>query len=299
VRDLGEHEDEEELETPSLSMTTSESRLAASADEGESPCDENKATASLEGTPSTRRSHRSRNATISYADIDDFDSAAESDTSPVSAEPTVGKDQRVTATSAKPSSSADSRQGPFLSPSVKKHFRESKRGSRRSRLLVKSQPTDPTEIQDIAQGRVNADGAAAVAHGRVSAFQADVDTCESLEEDFLPASRLSPGAGKYFSVVDRTESPSGTIKIKLNRVVKHSHKTESPPLVTAGSCRTGGETAPVVARSVVPSTAYRIPVPRFSRSKTKDLGISPQELVQFMAAASPPKVIKDVVRCKK
>jgi hypothetical protein len=80
---------------------------------------------------------------------------------------------------------------------------------------------------------------------------------------------LSPAAsGKCFSVVERIESPAGTFKLKLNRIVKRRQA-----VAESG----GGGTAALV-------------VPRFSRSKTKDLGISPQELVQFMAAASPPKV---------
>jgi hypothetical protein len=229
-----------------------------------------------------RRSHRSK-ATVSYADIDDFDSATDGETSPGAEEPVSAASRRTPAGKSRRRGFAASpaarhqRRDPFPSPSVKQHFRERKRGSATKCRLQVNQPAEPTQIQDLSSSS--------------SQTSAAGDSLQPEEE--AESQLLSPGAGKYFSVVGRTESPSGTIKIKLNRIVKRRRTLESPSgLEGVTEENAAAVNVGVLSPAVVelPSSSFRMAVPRFSRSKTKDLGISPQELVQFMAAVSPPKV---------
>jgi hypothetical protein len=249
-----------------------------------------------EDTPSRRTHRRAKAAAISYADIDDFDSAEDDDdddnadhehqtavivvpTTPLRQEGTVSSAPRRRQFHHTAAASPARRRGTVpsttaaanLSPSVKQHFRErKKRGSgavrNGNKCCIKVQ-NQSLEILDL--GRRSGEAAYA---NPIHYQQKDKDKNPIEEESSGEGAvddGLSPAAsGKYFSVVERIESPAGTFKLKLNRIVKRRQA-----VAESG----GGGTAALV-------------VPRFSRSKTKDLGISPQELVQFMAAASPPKV---------
>ena len=273
----------------------------SAAKRGESPDRHNHDDVNDEGTPS-RRSHRTaKAAAISYADFDDFDSADDEDEwNDLDPQPLAdmwpvdnAPRRRFTLTAASsPARHRTSTIAAVLSPSVKQHFRERKRssfasrGSRKCRLLVQNQPS---EIRDLS-GEGHSFGAASVRPQEEQADKAmspvaDGDGAGSVPLSPLAARdeagsvRLSPAAGKYFSVVERTESAAGTIKLKLNRIVKRRQT-----LATMNDCDSP-------SAALVSSNSMLV-VPRFSRSKTKDLGIGPQELVQFMAAASPPKVRK-------
>ena len=152
-----------------------------------------------------------------------------------------------------------------LSPSVKQHFRERKRASGGSRKCCLKVQNQSSEILDLGSDQSEAVSS-------VPDFSSEPSSVESSEDKVDDVTdRLSPAAasGKYFSVVETTESPSGSIKLKLNRVTKRGHRA-----ATAGG------------------NGAALSVPRFSRSKTKDLGMPLQELLQIMAAASPPPKVR-------
>ena len=136
------------------------------------------------------------------------------------------------------------------SPSVKEHFRETKRRSR-SRLSVRA-VDETVEMKDIS-----------CCTEPLLCTQEPLQACPSRDK-----------YGKFFSVGGIEETPSGALKIKLNRVEKRK-SIDSKPDRKENLYET-------------PPSAVSYFMPRVSRSIAKDIGISPQKLAKLLADS--PKV---------
>jgi len=221
-----------------------------------------------------RRSVRDKN--ISYADFPDFDSSntEESDVT-VSPEEIPRKPWK---NSEKKKFVLASRKSPVrkffspekvlspthsnhsvmtLSPSVTKHFKQRKRRS----LSVKNL-NDSQEILDVSSALDDSQ---------------EVDTSLDATPTKSPKSFLSPG--KYFSIANVTETPTGQIRMKLNRITK----PHQPGGVTAS--KLGG-----IKKTPDEKHNYKegLIIPRLNRSACKEMGLSPNKL-RSIIADSPVK----------
>lgn len=80
--------------------------------------------------------------------------------------------------------------------------------------------------------------------------------------------------GKYtsvFAVTQRIETPTGQIKLKLNRRTKPQQSTPIPNLTSEKPLKTS------------------LIIPRLNRSACKEMGLSPNKLVSILTSQTPPK----------
>merc|ERR1712058_12217 len=80
--------------------------------------------------------------------------------------------------------------------------------------------------------------------------------------------------GKYnsvFAVTQRIETPTGQIKLRLNRRTKPQQSTPIPNQTTEKPLRTS------------------LIIPRLNRSACKEMGLSPNKLVSILTSQTPPK----------
>ena len=101
---------------------------------------------------------------------------------------------------------------------------------------------------------------------------------------------MSQSPSKYtsaFSVTQRIETPSGQIKLKINRTAKPHQST---PLTTKKSGK-GSDSQGL--RSLI--------IPRLNRSACKEMGLSPNKLVSILTSTTPqkPSVIAEVATPEK
>merc|ERR1719369_1521331 len=138
-----------------------------------------------------------------------------------------------------------------LSPSVTKHFKQRKRRS----LSVKNL-NDSQEIQDVSSALDESQ---------------EMDTSPVVTPAKSPKSFFSPG--KYFSIAKVTETPTGQIRMKLNRITK----PHQPGGVTASK-------SGAMKRTPEKKHNYRdLIIPRLNRSACKEMGLSPNKLHSIIA----------------
>merc|ERR1719431_1848443 len=138
-----------------------------------------------------------------------------------------------------------------LSPSVTKHFKQRKRRS----LSVKNL-NDSQEIHDVSSALDDSQ---------------EVDMSPDVTPSKSPKSFFSPG--KYFSIAKVTETPTGQIRMKLNRIMK----PHQPGGVT-------GSKSGVIKRT--PEQKHNLKdliLPRLNRSACKEMGLSPNKLISIIA----------------
>jgi len=218
---------------------------------------------------SRRRSVRDKN--ISYADFPDFDSS-NTEESDVTISPeerqrkpikNFEKKKFVLASRKSPvrkfkspeevllSPTHSNHSMMTLSPSVTKHFKQRKRRS----LSVKNL-NDSQEIQDVSSALDESQ---------------EMDTSPVVTPSKSPKSFFSPG--KYFSIAKVTETPTGQIRMKLNRITK----PHQPGGVTASK-------SGAIKRT--PEKKYNFKdllIPRLNRSACKEMGLSPNKLHSIIA----------------
>jgi len=254
--------------TKTLALSTSTPN-----DDGVSRSTAVKSTADTKGSQFLRkRSARDKN--ISYADFPDFDSSntEESDVTISPDERTaklsknMEKKKFVLASSLSPpkenispqnhrSPTHSSRSVVTLSPSVTKHFKQKKKRS----LSVKNL-NDSQEILDVSSALDESQ---------------EMDTSPIITPSKSTKTFLSPG--KYFSIAQVTETPTGQIRMKLNRISK-PHQPYGTPVTAKKSSITPENKA----------NYKNLIIPRLNRSACKEMGLSPNKL-QSIIAASPIK----------
>jgi len=200
-------------------------------------------------------SSRSRRK-VSYAEFPDFDSTG-SDTS-------FNDSSRMTK-----SSSVTKR---FLLASVKRASispNTSISSQNGSRKVVVKDLNDSQEIVDIGSSK-------SVAKKTKSKPPSPVKTPEKSSSAPVNVSISSPGKFQsMFSVTERTETPTGQIKLRINRTSKPQQS--STPLTS--SKRTGVKEPSL--RSLI--------IPRLNRSACKEMGLSPNKLVSILTSKTPQK----------
>merc|ERR1719318_1472818 len=212
---------------------------------------------------SRRRSVREKN--ISYAEFPDFESSNTESDITISPEErrkapkSTGRKKFVLASKRSPvkktvtpeklvlSPTFSNHSMMTLSPSVTKHFRQMKK-----RGLIVKNLNDSQEIQDVSSALDESQ---------------EIDNSPIRTPTKSPCAFMSPG--KYFSIAKVTETPTGQIRMKLNRITKPHQPTGTP----------------VISRK--PAAAKRTPenqqsykdliIPRLNRSACKEMGLSPNK----------------------
>ena len=203
-----------------------------------------------EATEVSRGQRQSRARTVSYAEFPDFDST-DSDISLCDIGPKKSLGKKLVVNS-RPSIS------PLVSSGCKK-------------ALVVKNLNDSQEIQDLVTltGKVRS--------REVTPLKTP-EKCEGLSSG--NTSLASPG--KYFSVGQVTETPTGQIKLKLNRINKPQQ--DSSPLITNKP-----DTSKKKLSNKIRTDGSSKLFPKMSRSACKEMGMSPSRLVSIMTSKTPPK----------
>ena len=87
----------------------------------------------------------------------------------------------------------------------------------------------------------------------------------------LTISVVYPCSGPIFISGKRIETPTGQIKLKLNRRTKPQQSTPIPNLTSEKPLKTS------------------LIIPRLNRSACKEMGLSPNKLVSILTSQTPPK----------
>jgi len=219
------------------------------------------------------------------ADVSPTDEKAEASSSPRTPTTSLAKNPKRFRLASGSRSGNSNKSDKSDSPSVKEHFRETKRGSRR--LSVKTSNDSPV-MKDVAE-----------------ALESSMEVEREIEEQgqVTPEKEKSPASsnlpfdspGKYnslrpyFELGARTESPGGHIKMKLIRTPQSAVRRGNPIRPNFSSSHGSSKSR---------STSQH-PISRLSRSACKDIGISPNKLNAIRTAASPsPRKNSETAKAK-
>jgi len=200
---------------------------------------------------SNRRTVRSR--PVSYAEFPDFDTSGSDMSFNNESANKKHPVKRFVLSSSRRSS---------VSPAFAETSETSIGGTKK--LIVKNL-NDSQEIQDIDR---------VVPKISASAEPSPIVTPEKSAANLSQLNMSISSPGKYnsvFAVTQRIETPTGQIKLRLNRRTKPQQSTPIPNQTTEKPLRTS------------------LIIPRLNRSACKEMGLSPNKLVSILTSQTPPK----------